>query len=152
MKNTLNLKKEIRNYRDGHHLNSKFWQEWKKNIPALPPNLVEIAIGMILSDACMYKKSTEALIKFEQGYLQKEFLFHLFEIFKPYCFMIEPGKRIDLKGSRNCLIKSYWFKTFSHYSFTELLTLFYFNNEGKYVKKIQEGLILNNLTALGLAY
>ena len=28
----------------------------------------EIAIGMILSDACMYKISKDALIKFEQGY------------------------------------------------------------------------------------
>jgi len=47
---------------------------------------------MILSDACMYKVSNHALIKFEQVYLQEEFLFHLF--FKKYCFMIEPGKRI----------------------------------------------------------
>jgi LAGLIDADG DNA endonuclease family len=145
------LKKEIRNYRDGHHLNSKYWQEWKKNISALPPKLREIAIGMIISDACMYKKSTEALIKFEQGYLQKEFLYHLFDIFKLYCFMVEPGKRIDNKEFRKGSIKSYWFKTFSHSSFTDLFTLFYSDIEGKIVKKIQEGIILNNLTSLGLA-
>ena len=44
---------------------------------------------MILSDACMYKVSKHALIKFEQGYLQEEFLFHLFSLFKEYCFMVE---------------------------------------------------------------
>jgi hypothetical protein len=123
MKKTLILLKEIRNYKDGYHLSSKYWQEWKNKLPPLPSNLREIAIGMILSDACMYKKSNHALIKFEQGYLQEEFLLHLFSIFKLYCFMIEPGKRITLKGPRKSLTKSLWFKTFSHYSFTEIWKL-----------------------------
>jgi len=59
-------------------INSKYWQEWKKKLPALPSTLMEVAVGMVLSDACMYKVSTHALIKFEQGYLQEEFLLHLF--------------------------------------------------------------------------
>lgn len=152
MKKTLILFKQIKNYKDGHHLNSKYWQDWKKNLPPINQNLKEIAIGMVLSDACMYKKSTQALIKFEQGYLQKDFLFHLFEIFKFYCFMEEPGKRKNLEDSRKDLIKSFWFKTFSHYSFTEIWNLFYVKFEDKFIKKIQEGLIKNNLTAQGLAY
>jgi hypothetical protein len=100
------------------------------------------------------KKSKHALIKFEQGYLQEEFLLHLFNIFKLYCFMIEPGKRITLRGSRKGLTKSLWFKTFSYYSFTEIWNLFYIKEDSsnKIVKKIQEGLIKNNLTARGLAY
>jgi hypothetical protein len=118
IKNNLILSKEIRNYKDGYHLNSKYWQEWKENLPVLPKEIKDIAIGMILSDACMYKKSNHALIKFEQGYLQSEFLLHLFSIFKLYCFMNEPGKRITLDGTRKGLTKSLWFKTFSHYSFT----------------------------------
>jgi len=73
---------------------------------------VEVAVGMVLSDACMYKVSTHALIKFEQGYLQEQFLHHLFEIFKPYCFMDAPGRRIDLTGPRKGLTKSLWFKSF----------------------------------------
>ena len=76
---------------------------------------------MILSDACMYKVSTHALIKFEQGYLQEKFLFHLFSLFKEYCFMIEPGQRIELYGDRIGLVKSFWFKTFSHVYFDSLL-------------------------------
>jgi len=154
MRNTLILLKEIRNYKDGFHLSSKHWQKWKQNLPPLPKELREIAIGMILSDACMYKKSKHALIKFEQGYLQEEFLLHLFNIFKLYCFMIEPGKRITLRGSRKGLTKSLWFKTFSYYSFTEIWNLFYIKEDSsnKTVKKIQEGLIKNNLTARGLAY
>jgi hypothetical protein len=139
-------------YRDGHHLNSKYWQEWKQKLPALPSNLMEVAVGMVLSDACMYKVSTHALIKFEQGYLQEEFLLHLFEIFKLYCFMEAPGRRIELRGPRQGLTKSLWFKTFSHYSFTAIWNLFYTQCEGKVVKTIQKGLILNHLTPIGLAF
>ena len=152
MKKNLILSKEIKNYRDGYHLNSKYWQEWKTKLPALSFELTEIAIGMILSDACMYTKSNHALIKFEQGYIQEEFLIHLFYLFKSYCFMVEPGKRIDLYGERKGLIKSFWFKTFSFYSFDEIWNLFYIKSNDKAIKTIQEGLILNHLTDRGLAY
>lgn len=89
--------KHINNYRNGHHLNSKYWQNWKNNLPNLPKELRDIAIGMILGDACMYRVSNHALIKFEQGYKQLDFMLHLFEKFKQYCFMEEPGKRIPKK-------------------------------------------------------
>uniref|UniRef100_UPI0023F279E7 LAGLIDADG homing endonuclease n=1 Tax=Cyathus jiayuguanensis TaxID=380660 RepID=UPI0023F279E7 len=125
----------------------------KTNLPGLTAEMKEIAIGMILSDACMYKTSKHPLIKFEQGYLQKEFLFYLFFIFKPYCFMLEPGNRITLHGNRKGLIKSYWFKTFSHSHFEFLWNLFYPEENGQYkTKKIVSGTILNHLTERGLAY
>jgi len=157
MKRTLKLNKEIRNTRDGYHLNSKYWQEHKKKLPYLPAELFQIAVGMILSDACMYKVSNHALIKFEQGYIQEEFLFHLFFLFKDYCFMIEPGKRIQLYGDRIGLIKSLWFKTFSHVYFDYLWELFYksscFARKKKTaIKFINKGLISNHLTERGLAY
>lgn len=154
MKRTFKLSREIRNTRDGYHLNSKYWQNWKENLTVLPEELREIAIGMILSDACMYKVSKHALIKFEQGYLQKEFLLHLFDIFKVYCFMIEPGNRITLHGPRKGLVKSLWFKTFSHYSFTDIWDLFYIekDNKEKIKKIIKKNLIKNHLTARGLSF
>ncbi len=156
MKRTLNLNKEIRNTRDGFHLNSKYWQEHKQKLPPLPAELFQIAVGMILSDACMYKVSNHALIKFEQGYLQEEFLFHLFSLFKEYCFMIEPGKRIQQNGDifRKGLIKSFWFKTFSHVYFDSLWDLFYksCSTSKSTIKSINKGLISNYLTERGLAY
>ena len=51
MKKTLILFKGA--YRDGHHLNSKYWQEWKKQLPALPSELTEVAVGMVLKDALL---------------------------------------------------------------------------------------------------
>ncbi len=152
--NTNNFSKLIRNTKDGYHLNSKYWQDWKKNLPDLPKELREIAIGMILSDACMYKVSNHSLIKFEQGYLQEKFLLHLFYKFKNYCFMEEPGKRISLHEPRKGLTKSLWFKTFSHYSFTSIWDLFYVRNNdlNRDIKTINKGLIINHLTEVGLAY
>lgn len=75
---------------------------------------------MILGDGSLFKKSHHSGIKFEQGYKQKEFLYHLFDLFSLYTFMDVPGQRIDLHSKRKGLVKSFWFKTFSHYSFTEL--------------------------------
>ncbi len=76
---------------------------------------------MILGDATMYYRSCNALIKFEQGAKQKEFLFHLFDVFSGYCFMSEPGTRFKKDKS----VKSYWFKTFSFPDFTRLFFLFH---------------------------
>lgn len=92
------LKKKINNYKNGFNLNSKHWQDYKKELPFLPSHLFEIPVGMILSDATMYKVSREGLIKFEQGFKQKEFLYSLFEEFKIYSFMEKPGTRLFLRG------------------------------------------------------
>jgi len=66
--------------------------------------------------------------------------------------LLYDGKRFNLK--RKGLIKNLWFKTFSHYSFTEIWNLFYIKTDSsnKFVKIIEEGLIKNHLTAKGLAY
>lgn len=138
----------INNVRDGYHLNSKYWQSFKRALPRLPQHLVEVAIGMVLGDASMYKVSTHALLKFEQGYAQLAFVLHLFDLFKVYCFMMEPGLRKTLSGPRKGLPKSFWFKTFSHYSFTPIWNLFYVDG----VKCILPGLVLNHVTAVSLAY
>ena len=146
--------KLIKNYKNGYHLNSPYWQNYKKTLPSLPQHLVEIAIGMILGDASIYKVSTEAYIKFEQGYKQQAFLEHLFDKFKNYCFMDQPGKRFLLNNSKTeNQIKSFWFKTFSHKSFTKIYLIFYKNEINFSTKKtITPGLITNYLTPRGLAY
>ena len=119
--------------RDGFHFNPKYWQVlltnivcqyYKKGLPPLPKPLFETCIGMILGDAPLFKVSREGGIKFEQGYKQEEFLYDLFDLFSGYTFIRAPGLRIDLHSSRKGLVKSLWFKTFLHPSFTELYTLF----------------------------
>jgi len=142
------LFKSINNMRDGYHLSSRYWQDYKKGLPMLPQHLRDVAIGMVLGDAGMFKVSQQAGIKFEQGHAQEAFLRHLFDLFSTYCFMLAPGTRLELSGARKGLIKSLWFKTFSHISFTSIWELFYLNG----VKMIQPGLVLNHVNAVALAY
>ena len=137
-----------KNSRNGYHFNHKYWQDYKKQIPPITGQLWQVATAMSLSDASVYKVSREAYIKFEQGYKQKEFLYHLFHLFKGYCFMEEPGLRYELRGTRVGKIKSYWFKTFSHNGFTPLWHLLYINGR----KSIEEQFLLQQLTPCSLAY
>jgi sulfur relay (sulfurtransferase) DsrC/TusE family protein len=102
---------------------------------------------MILGDVGIHKVGKEAYLKFEQGKLQKDFLYHLFNKFQEYTFMEKPGIRYN----NNKDIKSYWFKTFSHHTFSDLRNLFY-DLEITKQKIIKRDLIKTELTALGLAY
>lgn len=77
-------------------------------------------IGMVLSDATMYRVSREAYVKFEQGAKQREFIFHLFDMFKGYCFMTKPSPRYYTSDEKQGEVKSYWFKTFSFSSFSSV--------------------------------
>jgi len=98
----------------------------------------------------MYRVSREAYIKFEQGYQQKEFIDHLFNQMKGYSFMESPGIRYSNNNVSN-EIKSYWFKTYSHSTFSAIYDLFYpESNYGR--KSISTGIITNYLEKEGLAY
>ncbi len=69
--------------------------------------LSEITTAMVLSDATMFKMGTHAGVKFEQGYQQREFVYHLYHKYSNYCFMIEPRAYVAKTGEREGLIKSY---------------------------------------------
>lgn len=62
--------------------------------------------------------------------------------------MVEPGIRYE--KDRN--VKSYWFKTFSFPDFTHLFLLIHEKINGKWKKRIKEGLVRDFLTPKGLAY
>ena len=126
--------RNIKNTRDGFHYNSHYWQSYKKSLPPLPGLLCDISIGMVLGDASLFKYSHHSGIKFEQGFQQKEFLFHLYNLFSNYIFMEAPGQRLDLPSKK---ITFFWFTFFSHYSFTTLWERFYKNGK----KVIPENLI-----------
>lgn len=148
MKLTSIMLRAIRNMRDGYNMNSTYWRDKRLALPPLPDKLMEIAIAMVLSDAGLSWTSKEAHMKVEQGYQQEAFVTHLFDLFKDYCFAVSPQAYIAKTGPRAGMAKSYWFKTFSHPSFTLIWNMFYVDR----VKSIQPGLVLNHLSGLGLAY
>lgn len=141
-------KKYIRN---GHPFNSKYWQDWKKTLPIIDNSsvLFQVILGIVLSDATMYRTSREAIVKFEQGVDQKEFIFHLFDVCKQYCFITEPGIRYHIRGPKKGQVKSYWFKTFSHKSFTIIWDMFYFDT--KKSKSVSND-VIQSLNEVGLSY
>ena len=52
----------------------------------LPSNLHEIAVGLILGDAHIYRNKTEnASMHIEQSIIHKEYLYHLYNLFLDYC-------------------------------------------------------------------
>jgi len=108
MNTSIVLFQSINNMRDGHHLASRYWQDYKKELPMLPEQLKDVAVGMVLGDAGIFKVSKQAGIKFEQGHAQEAFLTHLFDLFSTYCFILVPGKRTELSGPRKGLVKSFW--------------------------------------------
>lgn len=148
MKLTNILYQSIRNMRDGYNMNSTYWRNKRLALPPLPAELMEVAIAMVLSDASLSWTSKEAHMKIEQGHQQQAFVIHLFNLFKDYCFAVSPQAYIAKTGPRAGMVKSYWFKTFSHPSFTLIWHMFYVDR----VKSIQQGLVLNHLSGLGLAY
>lgn len=60
IKQTKIIKKEVINFKDGYHLNSKHWQNWKNTLPQLTPFLFSVIIGMALSDAGIGKTHKHA--------------------------------------------------------------------------------------------
>lgn len=149
----MNKKSKQKNYKHGYHFNSTYWQNYRKNLPCISKMQFEILFGMILGDACIYKTSVDAHIKFEQGYKQKLFLDHLYSVFKKYCFAEKVYERKSKNRHGILFSKSFEFKTLSHPSFTVLYNLFYRTClTEKRKKTISSGLILHHLTACGLAY
>ena len=53
----------------------------------LSPNLTDILIGLLLGDLYMQKsiKSVNPNLQFEQGLVNKDYIFYLYDLFKDYC-------------------------------------------------------------------
>lgn len=108
----------------------------------------QIAIGLILGDVRIEtnKKGNGALLKFEWGDNNKEYAFHVFEVFSDYC-LTSPRKQVRTNVHGNDVI-TWCFQTLTHKDFLSLADLFLV--DGK--KKVPKGLITNHLTGVGIAY
>jgi len=109
----------------------------------------QIIIGVLLGDSRVDKQKVNynSRLCFEQGELNKDYLFHLFEILKPFCGVTHPTFRTKLNKENNKLKYSYLFKTLSYPCFNYYYYLFYSNGS-----KIVPSNIEQLLTPVGLAY
>lgn len=117
----------------------------------LSQKLKEIVVGLLLGDLNVQKQKggVNARLRFEQGVIHKEYLFHLYSIFQEYCSQV-PVLQIHKPLSNNKTGKihtSVRFNTFSLPCFNELYNLIYLDG-----RKIVPLIIAELLTPLGLAY
>lgn len=113
----------------------------------LPVELKKIIVGLLLGDLNSQKQNLNARLQFGQGFVHKEYIMHLYELFinfttrPPVIANSSPDKRTGK------VYRSLHFKTLSLPCFNELYELFYIN--GKKVVPLNIGELL---TPLGLCY
>ncbi len=115
----------------------------------LHEDLKNILVGLILGDLHIQKRTVNSnpVLKFEQGLVHKDYLFHLYDLFSSYC---RSAPKITSRLPDKMTGKVYsrvTFGTFSLPCFNELFNLFY--HEGKKIIPVN---IENLLTPAGLAY
>lgn len=115
----------------------------------LPTDLRQILIGLLMGDLNAKKRSDKCntYFQFEQGLVHKEYIEHLYDLFKSYCQSVpKTTVRPPDKRTGNHYTRIY-FLTYSLPCFNELYELFHVNG-----KKIIPQNIGDLLTPLGLAY
>jgi hypothetical protein len=112
-------------------------------------DLRDILIGLLLGDLFAQKRSLNGNTKFhfEQGYVNKDYIHHLYDLFKDYCNSgPKIGERLPDKRTGKIYTRVY-FVTYSLPCFNEFHKMFY--PKGKKIVPLN---IEELLTPLGLAY
>lgn len=114
---------------------------------SLTPDLEEILVGLLLGDLNATKVYVNPLFRFYQGLVHKDYIDHLYGLFKNYC-LSEPqvySRPADPRTGK--IYTSVSFNTCSLPCFNQLYNLFYVDGE-----KILPSNIGELLTPLGLCY
>jgi len=93
---------------------------------SLSEDLKSILVGLLLGDLCAQKRTIKGntCLHFEQGLVHKDYIYHLYELFEPYCRSVPkitnrlPDKRTGKIYSR------VQFNTYSLPCFNEFYNLF----------------------------
>jgi hypothetical protein len=115
----------------------------------LTKEIEEILIGLLLGDLCAQKRSMKGNtnLHFEQSIVHRDYIFHLFELFKDYC-RSEPKISNRLPDKRTGRIYTrIQFTSYSLPCFNDLYYMFY--NKGKKIVPLN---IKELLTPLSLAF
>lgn len=148
LKKILQIKTHLENQGKKLRPNSILIKEYKASLKGLNQIQFQSCIGLILGDVRLEinKKGNAGLLKFEWSYKSKEYVFHVYNLFKDYCFT-KPYvcTRTNINGKE---VKTWRFQTITHKDFLPLCDLFLTNNK----KAIKQGLIMNHLSPRGLAY
>ena len=128
------------------HNYKKFFYRKSKIYSEISIELKEIIVGLILGDLYVRRryKNSNTSFHFKGGLVHKEYLEHLYELFKCYC-----NKVIRIKNTKLCnkIHQSIYFDTLTNKDFNYYHELFYKDNIKIIPKNISE-----LLTPRSLAY
>lgn len=116
----------------------------------LTAKLKDILIGLLLGDLHIEKRSKSSLnvrLSFVQGLVHKDYLFHLYELFKMYSMMEPQTYKMPAHKVSGKEYSGVRFQTITLPCFTEFYNLFYLNG-----KKVLPLNMVELLTPLGLSY
>ena len=119
----------------------------QKNSFSVTPDLHNLIIGSLLGDLFINKQCNNSRLEFKQSLDNKDYVYHLFELFSSYSNMKEPKQHEYLDKRTNKIYYSIGFATYSLPCFNYYYKLFYLN--GVKVIPLNIGELL---TPVGLAY
>jgi hypothetical protein len=128
---------------------AKFSRVSVKSHLELSTKLREILVGLLLGDLCAHiqKKRVNPILRFEQGFVHKDYLDHLYDLFEAYC-LTAPKIYTRLPNKiTGKIYSSVKFYTCALPCFIELYNICY--PEGR---KIVPANIGDLISPLGLAY
>jgi len=104
---------------------------------------IEIIYGTLMGDSCRLGNG----IKFKQSVIHKDYIYHLYEIFKNHCVENSVKEQDYFDKRYDKTYKTFSFYTRNHRQIKAICDKFYVNNQ----KRISED-ILNNLSIRSIAY
>ena len=116
----------------------------------VPKTLFSIAVGQGLADSTFYGSSRGACVKFEYGYKDKAYRYHICDIYKDWTWYRFPSEYVKKSGEHKGQPHSYHFQTFKHPAWFPLVQCFF--PKGRSTKSYVPGTITKHLCEIGLAY
>lgn len=113
----------------------------------LSSDLFDIIVGLLLGDLYARRRNVDTKLYFKQGVVHKEYVSHLYDIFRLYCSNVPKTTNNPPHPKTGKIYVSMTFETFTLPCFNELYDLFYVAG-----KKVIPNNISELLTAAGLAY
>lgn len=114
---------------------------------SLTQELKDMLIGLCLGDLNIHKQAVNARLKFSQGIVHKDYLMHLYDLFKIFCGAVPTFYSPSPDNRTGKVYPALSFKTLSLSCFNEFYELFYHDG-----KKIVPSNIFDLLTPIGLCY
>ena len=116
----------------------------------VPTTLFSIRVGLGQADRTFYQGPSGVCFKIEYGHKDKQYRYHICDIFKDWTWYRYPSEYVKKSGERKGQPHSYHFQTFKHRAWRPQRRCFF--PPGRRVKSYVPGTITEHLCEIGQAY